>query len=82
MSRGPRLRRTPPPQQNLGILRPYDPFAQFRLRRKPPPPPHHTERDYKNARLFTESLGIGLMITGIVLVAVIVLLVVLLLRSL
>jgi len=81
VSRGPRLRRTPP-QQNLGILRPYDPFAQFRLRRKAPPPRHHSESDYRNARLFTESLNVGLIIVGIVLVAVIALLVVLLLRSL
>jgi hypothetical protein len=80
VSRGPRQHREPP--QNLGILRPYDPFAQFRAvvrhretRRAEP------ERDYRKARLFTESLSIGLAIAGIVLVAVTALVVVLLIRS-
>jgi len=82
VTRGPRLRRPPPPQQNLGILRPYDPFAQFRVRRRPEPHRHNPEHDHRNARLFSESLTVGLVVTGIVLVAVIVVLVVLILRSL
>jgi hypothetical protein len=78
--RGPRQHREPP--QNLGILRPYDPFAQFRAvvrhretRRADP------NRDYRRARLFSESLSVGLAIAGIVLVAMTVLVVVLLIRS-
>ncbi len=85
MSRGRRLQRTPAARQNLGVLRPYDPFAQFRAlahRRPALSRPQNPERYYRNARVFTESLSIGLVIAGVVLVAVTILLVVVLIRSL
>jgi len=69
----------------MGILRPYDPFAQFRaLAHKRPARVRvrDPERDDREARLFAESLSVGLVIAGVVLVAVTILVVVLLIRSL